>query len=276
MIPQSKRLGDGRLATWIVDRDTLQRCAPWAAEQPARLERELAELSEHFPTWLVTFGQLHEHAGWPWASLLACRRCGDLLVPDRGVRCVACGEAADPGQRLIGFAGRLPALATGRGFHAAALRRAAAWRAAGEAAAAAAAEGCFLQVQESTFFAPPVWVFCPASFPHGEPMVMVRADYFDVLGIPADHVYPGTRWRLCNYASWPGVTVRTVLQQRIVPRIYLDMMVADLAAAGTLDEVLGDLGLSLHALYNVAGRSGSLERFERLYREAGSGGSQRL
>ncbi|MBM4319335.1 MAG: hypothetical protein FJ125_05075 [Deltaproteobacteria bacterium] len=268
MIPQSKRLSDGRLASWTVDGETLRRIAPWAIEQPARLERELSELVEHFPTWLVTFGQLRERPGWPWAALRTCRSCGELLVPDRGVRCVGCGLAAQPGQLLVGFTGRLPALASDRPFCAAARQRAAALRSAGQVEAAAATAGCFLQIQQSTYFAPPVWVFCPSSFPHGEPLVMVRPDYFEVLGIPAEHVYPGTRWRLCNYASWPGVTVRTVLQQRIVPRLYLDMMIADLAAAATLDEVLGELGLTMHALYNAAGRSGSLERFERLYRRA--------
>jgi hypothetical protein len=268
VIPQSLVLPDGRSRSWTVHRETLLQVAPWAAERPDILDRELSELIEHFPTWIVTFGRLNEGGGWPHASLAPCPVCHELLIPDRGVRCAACGRIEQPDRLLIGFAGRLPTLATGRPFLSGLQGRVAALRSSGRVAEARSMEACFLQVRQETFFAPPIWVHCPSSFPHGEPMVMVRPDYFEVLGIPPEHIYPSTSWRLCNYVHWTGVSVRTVLQQRIVPRIYLDLMIADLAVRGDLDSVLVELGLTLHALYNAVGRAGSVERFERLYRRS--------
>jgi len=267
VIPQAKRLRDGQLARWTVDPAVLESVAPWAREAPALLRQELAELAEHFPTWIVTFGELLHRSGWPHAQLVPCPSCGELLVPDGKVRCLACRRSPPPAQLLVGYTGRLPAYVTGRRLLRGVQQRIRAARAAGREGAAALLASYFLTVGEQTLFAPPVWIFCPASFPHGEPMVMVHEDYFEILGITEEHVYHGTRWRLCNYATWPKVSVRTVLQQRIVPRILLDLMVADLAAAGTLDGVLRELGLSLHVLYNVAGRAGSLARFEELWAE---------
>ncbi len=265
---QQKRLPDGRLASWRVDRQSLASVAPWVAEAPERLDAELAELEQHFPTWLVTVGKLSRDAGWPYAWDVPCAQCGELLVPDQGIRCCACRRPEPRDDLLVGFAGRLPTLATGRPVLRRVRERAEELRSQGQGAKADALGAYFLEVGGQSYFAPPVWVFCPSSFPHGEPFVMVRPQYFRTLGIPADHVYPSTRWRLCNYAHWHEVSVRTVLQQRVVPRIYLDLMVADLQALGRLQGVLDALDLSLHALYNAAGRGSHSARFGDLYRSA--------
>lgn len=265
---QQKQISGGRVALWEVDVTALAAVAPWVRGRPDRLDSELKELSEHFPTWLVTLGQHHPSEGWPWASALFCPACGEMIVPDDGLRCVGCRRHLSSEQALVGFAGRLPALATGRPVLTALRERARRERERGDPRAAARMEAYVLAVGSERYFAPPVWVFCPSNFPQGEPFVMVRPEYFDVLGIPADHIYPGPRWRLCNYAHWHAVSVRTVLQQRIVPRIYLDLMVADLVALDALSDVLRTLELSLHSLYNAAGHGESSARLADLYAEA--------
>jgi len=191
-----------------------------------------------------------------------------MFVPDQGLLCVGCRRPFDGEQALVGFAGRLPALATRRPALASLSERAGRERGRGEQARAARWEAYILSVGQQRYFAPPVWVFCPSSFPRAEPFVMVRPEYFDVLGIPPDHIYPGPRWRLCNYAQWHDVSVRTVLQQRIVPRVYLDLMVADLVALDALSGVLRTLDMSLHGLYNAAGHGEASERLADLYAEA--------
>jgi hypothetical protein len=59
--------------------------------------------------------------------------------------------------------------------------------------------------------------------------------------------------------------MRVVLQQRIIPKIIIDLMVADLLTVGKLDRVCGSLGTSLHGLYNWIGKRGRSERFRRGY-----------
>jgi hypothetical protein len=187
------------------------------------------------------------------------------LVFHQGLACADCGRPADTIQRpLLGLAGRIPALLEGRPFHAVAKERLAALRRTNPTLAGNFAN-YFLKTDGRSFFAPPVYTFFPPNWRKSDPFVMVRPDYFETLGIPPDHVYPGTTYRLCNYATWREVSARTVLQQRIVPRVYIDLMIADLSALGRLDEALDACGLSLHSLYNVIGKPQESARFSEIY-----------
>ncbi len=255
MIPQFKVLADGSRVSWVADMATMTSVAQWARRDPARLRSELEAMHQTFPTWLVTVGQAMPNRGWPHARQVVCPSCGEMLVPDGGLRCLGCGErVTSTAKLLLGFVGRIPVVAHGRPF----LDRVRATR------------GDYLiEVQGRAMFAPPLAVFCPPSFPRGEPQVMVPEDYFSVLGIPEEHVYPETGIRLCNYAHWYPRSVAEVLTQRVVPRMYVDLMLADLASLGLLRDVVAALGVPMHLVYNLAGRHKTLAaRFQSLYRQA--------
>jgi hypothetical protein len=97
---------------------------------------------------------------------------------------------------------------------------------------------------------------------------MVWPEYFEVLDIPPDHVYmTPPYYRLCLYASWLEQPACAVIQNRVVPRLLIDLMMADLAALGRLDEALDRLDASLYEVYNMVGRSEEGEELKRVYDE---------
>lgn len=269
MFPQTKVLASGETRRWEVDKEAIIQRVPWAARDPELLEEELRELALHFPTFLVTVGDWRRE-GEAWGGsgrLRSCAACQGLLVFDRGLVCADCGASAEDVTRpLLGIVGRIPALLEGRPFHRAAKERLLLLRNEDRAQARAFSD-YFMKVEGRAFFAPPIYVYFPPNWRKNDPFVMVRPDYFDVLAIPPDHIYPGTTFRLCNYATWREVSLRTVLQQRIVPRIYIDLMVADLCALRRLDEALDECGLSLHSLYNVIGKPEESSRFSEVYEQ---------
>ena len=68
--------------------------------------------------------------------------------------------------------------------------------------------------------------------------------------------------------------MRTVIVQRIVPRLLIDLMMADLKAVGKLDETLrrihpGNFSLrgQMYALYNDIGRNRRSQEFQDIYDE---------
>jgi len=182
------------------------------------------------------------------------------LDPDGDV-----ARRAAEGAPLLAFVGRIPAVVDDRPMLAKSRAHLAALRRAGLADRAALHRSYFLKAEGRTFFAPPVFAFFPSGWPRTDPLVMVEPDYFAVLDIPPSHVYPGTSYRLCNYAQWRDVTLRTVLQQRIVPRVLIDVMLSDLKAMGCLEDALDEAGVDLHSVYNVIGRPAQSGSFADVY-----------
>lgn len=277
MFSQRKLLSSGETRTWEIDPQAVTERIVWAARDRSLLEEELKELCDHFPTFLLTVGDW-QPAGEAWGGsgkLHPCRICGGLLIFDVGLRCADCRSPADDIQKpLLGVVLRIPALLEGRPFHSVAKARLSQLRSQHPEQAKAFAD-YFLKVDGRAFFAPPIYAYFPPNWRKSDPFVMVRSDYFETLGIPPDHIYPGTTYRLCNYANWREVSMRAVLQQRIVPRVYIDLMVADLSALRRLDEALEESGVSLHSLYNVIGKPEESAHFsdvyERIVRSSGNG-----
>ena len=102
--------------------------------------------------------------------------------------------------------------------------------------------------------------------------VMVWPEYFPMLDIPPDHVYHADQYyRLCLYAAWREQPCVRVLQNRVVPRLLIDLMVADLQALEQLDAALDRLDVTLYELYNMVGREEQTERFRAVYRDLAAG-----
>jgi len=285
---QQRVTASGESRTWTLDVEAIRARIGWAAGTgAARLEAEAREMAEHFPTWTAALGRPGPGDYWETGELVAHEPCGAPWVFDDGVRCGDCATEAgpdagagiatrplaadeshrhdDPVTPLVAYVGRIPAVVDERPLlpkvrnHLAALRRA------GLVERAAVHRSYFVKADGRTLFAPPVYAFFPSGWPRTDPLVMVQPDYFAVLDIPPSHVYPGTAYRLCNYAQWRDVTLRTVLQQRIVPRVLIDVMLADLKAMGCLEEALEEAGVDLHSVYNVVGRPAQSGSFADVY-----------
>ena len=236
-------------------------------------------MSEHFPTWVLALGRVGASDYWDTGALLHHRPCGAPWVFDVGVRCADCrqplpeAEQPSPEELLIAFIGRIPAALGGRPWLEKVRSRLAVLKEAGRNEARARLRSWFIKVDGNPFFAPPVFAFFPYNWAQTDPLTMVEPDYFDVLGLPPSHTYPGTHHRLCNYAHWRDVTLRTVLQQRIVPRVLIDVMLADLASLDRLEVALEEAAQDMHSIYNLIGKAEPARVFSEVYeryREAGT------
>lgn len=269
-LTQQKAVDGGRIQSWTVDLASMADCATWASRSPALLADEMSQIIAGFPTFIASLGQRMEDGRcWVEAHEPVRCQCGELVVFDDGVRCVSC--RAEPGEipdlASVGVVGRIPAPISGRPFEAALDRRLAAMRAAGDSRVALF-EQSVIEAGGQRFLAPRFGLWFAQSWPHADPPVMVWPEYFEILDIPPDHVYLADQYyRLCLYASWREQPAVAVLQNRVAPRLLIDLMVADLVALDRLDDALEQLDSSLYDLYNVVGRPRRAEPFARVYEE---------
>lgn len=160
-------------------------------------------MARHFPHWLLALGR--------GGDLLLCPHCGELLIFASGaVRCVACATPATPApaDHLV-WTGHLPALVR----PAPALERRLPALAAAGYPTISAGDGRYLLV--------PLTVSYPDQWPHTEPAVRYPARFLQLIGAPAGpsgayHLFDAGRACLFAGGQWRGVTVRVVLQQRMV------------------------------------------------------------
>jgi hypothetical protein len=269
-IPQQKATAPGRIHAWDLDLPAMQACAAWARREPGLLQEELQRISRTFPTFVATAGAaLGSDRCWVEAAEpLLCPRCEELVIFDRGTRCARCLEPIEvSADAVVGVVGRVPALISGRPFSRALERRMARLQDRRDPRASLFAD-CVLDVGGRRYLAPRYGLWFSHSWPHSDPPVMVWPEYFDVLDIPPDHVFDADPYyRLCLYASWREQPACDVLQNRVVPRLLIDLMVADLQALGRLDQALERLDTTLYALYNVVGRPREVEPFQQVYEE---------
>jgi hypothetical protein len=268
-LPQQKMVAPGQIRSWEVDLEAMARCAPWASRNPDLLRDEVGQLLAAFPTFIAAAGSVMPEARcWVEAAEpLLCPGCNELCVFDRGLRCAHCGDEQPPGERpIVGLVGRIPAIISGRPFARSLDSRLARMRAAGDPRAASLSESV-LTVGGRRYLAPRFGIWFSQTWPHADPPVMVWAEYFVILDILPDHVYHADPFfRLCLYANWREQPAVRVLQNRVVPRLLIDLMVADLQAIGRLEEALDRLDISLYTLYNLVGRP-EAESLRRVYEE---------
>lgn len=267
---QSKALPGGQVRSYPLDLAAMGACAGWSRRDPGLLAEEVAHLLEAFPTFLAVLGKpLPEEQSWVEAAEpCTCEACGDLIVFDRGCRCVRCERPFPVASNArIGLVGRIPALITGRPFEAGLDRRLVALRRQGHPLLDAIT-GSLLEAGGRKYLAPRFGLWFSKQFPHSDPPVMVWPEYFPTLDIPPDHVYyAGSYFRLCLFASWREQPAVRVLQNRVAPRLLIDLMVADLKARDRLDDALERLECTLYQLYNKIGRPEEVEGLARVHRE---------
>jgi len=278
MVANQKKMvreGEGkREVAWELNINAIGQNIDWARSNPQHLAREIAEITATFPTFLVSVGT---SSGWGMgAKLLPCPKCQEMLVFWNGLRCVRCeGEYKPDKHILLALVGRIPCLLgkvitvgvkkeiQGRPYLGQVMRRIGSLKGANKKRRF---QNYLIATDDGTvYFAPPLYSFYSRNWPHSEPFIMVEPDYFNILGIEPAHVWIGApRYRLCIYANWREVPMKTVLLQRIQPRILIDLMVADLVVTGKLKQALSEAQTSLYNLYNRIGKPEG-ERFKQVY-----------
>ena len=189
--------------TWTVDLAAAAKLLGRGADA-ARLRREAEGMAEHFPRWVLTLVHGRDRA--------LCRRCGGLLVFDRGLRCVQCTDpAATPRSALLAWFGVLPPVGLdGLGTLADRITsRPPPFHVVGERAPI----GRYLLV--------PLLATYPTAFPEQQLRVAYLPGFFSIPGVPEDapshQVHLLGNGVMCLFApgEWSAaLTCREVLQQR--------------------------------------------------------------
>lgn len=272
-----KKLTTNGMKEWEIDLDAVKMYIPWAKKKPELLEKELEDMQKPiFNLFILTISNENGN------DVALCPNCNDLAVFwDRAVRCVNCeSELVFRSNKYLGYFGIMPSpIGTmegeqlkGRPFLKKIFTRI---EDISDYRKKEIYQSYFFTLESENnsgakklYFAPPVLAFYPDGWNRDFPNIYLRPEYFKILDIPPDHIYPfsGPNYRLCIYASWHKVTMAITLQQRILPRIIIDLMLADLKAVGKLNDALDNLSTSMHGVYNFIGRRRS-EDFKEQYEQ---------
>jgi hypothetical protein len=208
---------DGRTVDvqWTVDLAAAARVSTWARENPALLAQEVAEMEAYFPRWVLTVGDGTAVSRGP--------RCSDVPVFREGkLGCVRCGRPGKGSQ--LAWMGHLPLPVDGLP------------RALARIEAAAQPGYPLVAVGGRRLWLVPVVAFHPADWPRSEPILRYDRALFSILGIAAtatNHIIDHTRMCLYAWGQWRAVTLRVVLQQRVVNHLASLLKVADGQPAAT-------------------------------------------
>jgi hypothetical protein len=278
MIIQKKITGTNRqYVEWPLDEESIKRHIGWANKNTQRFGIEIEEMASEsgFPELITSVGSPDNTSLSGYGIPFHCRECNGVLVFKNGLRCLSCNREPDLSRSglLLSYTGKIPhkigtldrqgRQVQGGPFLSSALERV---RKLKGKRKEIFQNYFFTMPNGEVYFTPVINAFFTMNWPKSQPYIIVHKSYFDVLSIPVEHVYnPFKEWRrFCLSSSWREDSMKTVLKQRVIPRVYTDLMFADLVAIGKLGKFQSAIGLTLHDAYNLVGREGS-EFFKEVY-----------
>ncbi len=200
--------GEPRLVEWELNLEAASRAQRWSRDDTPLLHQEVAEMVEYFPNWLLTV--VHDEKPG------LCEGCGELLVwKPKGLVCVACDHAFKGNLKQAKFnlawIGHLPVPLPQAGPL---LKR---LRAKPNPAAP------LIEVGEQSYLLVPLLASYPENWPQHAPPIRYDRAFLDWIGIKASghttHLVGVDGTTMCLYAAWHAVTLRVVLQQRVVNHV---------------------------------------------------------
>lgn len=284
MVIQKKLNTHGRPVSWTINEELIKEHIPWAKRSPKNLLNEINEMHEKFAFFYLVLSP--ENPGKE--KDLLCPNCQNIIVFARDLICINCQTLFNPFRNpKLAFIGQLPSLLgiakngnlgekkaqiSGRPF----LKRIHQRILKGEFnlrkyfSSKKNRQGNF-----DIYFCPVIFCFYPNNWPKSEPIICMERNYFSLLfnkinyNLNDFHAYSYHEefLKLCNYRTWRTVSLASVLQQRIVPKIIIDLMIADLIEVGKLNTVINRLGTCLHNLYNHIGKGNNRQLFKELYNQ---------
>ncbi len=252
--------------TWIVNPDVIQRHISWARRDPDALVEEMEEMKRFFPSFITSITN-------PGEGFAECPNCGNLIIVADRFECVACEREYPPHpSALLGFVGRLVfnigtrdgERLRGRPFLKSVDKRI---EEMDEGDERDIFNSYFIYAKDTIYFAPPVLAVYASSGPSTESSTYLSEYYFRILDIPVAHTAGENirgHYRLCNFSHYHKQPLRMVLQSRVLPRIGIDLIIADLKIVGKLDRVLQEVG-GMHDIYNTIGRPQKGERLQHAF-----------
>ena len=202
---------------WQVDVEALTRVGgnEWIQDFPQLLARDLTEMFETFPHWFLVIGKDSRPA--------QCPEDGDYIVPSQGqLRCAACQEPYRNVARLrcLIWTGMIPVQVTGAARVEEHVRR-------------SIAQGTLPigHVESGALFLlVPIEVTYPNNWPHSAPTARYLSGFFQALGSSpgfghSSHMLNDDK--MCLFSSWHQMSIRDVIQNRIVPHALAQIKIAN-------------------------------------------------
>ena len=199
---------------WQVDVGALARIGEneWVRDFPQLLERDLAEMTETFPHWFLAAGKPAE-----------CPEDGDYIVPSKGgFRCAACEKPYKDAAHLrsLLWTGMIPVQVTGATHVEQRIRQQIAER------------NLPIGHVESgaLFLLVPIEVAYPSNWPNSAPTARYLHGFFQALGRSpgsGHHSHMLSDNQMCLFNSWHKMSMRDVIQNRIVPHALAQVKIAN-------------------------------------------------
>jgi hypothetical protein len=200
--------GDLKPVAWEVNLVAAGRAQKWSREDPALLEQEVGEMQTYFPSWLLTATRDEKP--------LVCGSCREMLVwKPQGLVCAACDSAFKGNLKQaklnLAWVGHIPAPLPQNGPLLERLR------------ANPDPAVPVVKANDQGYLLVPILAYYPEMWPKCPPVVRYDRVFLNHLGITQTghitHLVGRDGATLCLYASWRAVTLRVVLQQRVVNHI---------------------------------------------------------
>ncbi len=199
---------------WEVDINAAIKVQKWVQKFPQIFNRELDEMKTHFPRWILTVTDSD-------GKLKNCPQCNNTLVLTQGkIVCINCQSILKKFNNLhLAWTGLIPTPISGRENLQTRLNK--------------INEQPFpvVELDNIYYLLTPVVVMYTNKFPVEEPYCYYTSEFMKVLGTPKNgsyiHLLSGNRMCLFGYGEWNSLSVRQVIQQRVLNHLISTIKIAD-------------------------------------------------
>ncbi|MCS6884130.1 MAG: hypothetical protein RMM17_13655 [Acidobacteriota bacterium] len=215
---QRRIMPDRSIKTWQVDIELIKELFShykWLRNENL-LKRDLEEMQQHLPNWILTFGEDDPYEKYEKSSILSpC--CKDNLVPTRGaVRCIFCDKPYKVKRpTYLGWSGLLPVNLSDRPKVLEVLQKAIEDR---------KLSYPIIDILGAKHILIPIEVYYPRDWPHNQPTAYYGSfEFVDLLEAAGHTAHLIGETQICLYASkeWnESITILQVVANRIAPHTF--------------------------------------------------------
>lgn len=199
---------------WEIDTNSAERIQKWVKRLPRIFQREISEMNEFFPRWILTVSKQD-------GTIITCDNCDNTIIPvNKILTCVACDRTCKKMDKInLAWIGHLPTLVSGRKN---VLKKLLNNR---------NPEYPLVEVDNKFYWLVPLVIVYPDKFPAEEAQCFYKPEFFKILGTPPNshynHILGQNRMCLFKYNEWNSISVREILQQRVVNHLISTIKIAD-------------------------------------------------
>lgn len=209
--------GQAKERTWQVDPRAagVIRGNDWLERFPQLLTRDIQEMEQSFPRWILVAGN--------GATPAACPQDDEyIILKDGTMQCVLCGEVFRGQISSLIWTGLLPVQITGATKVETRIRKMIKER---------KMELSYLDKGNALYIFAPIKVVYPTNWPNSAPEGHYVSGFFGTLGLNVSgashthHMNSGSK--ICMFSSWHQMSIREVIQNRIVPHALAQVKIAN-------------------------------------------------